>query len=146
MMVLVERDGRAKAEPVARLSADKLQGGIRDHVDPSARIMTDAFPSYRGIGDDFKAGHNVIKHSAGEYVQGDVSTNTAESYFALFKRGIHGAFHHVSDQHLPLYCEEFSVRWGMRKATDAERTEAARDPLVRLASDFATPNLVSWLK
>lgn len=125
VMVLVERDGKATAKPVARLTADKLQGEIRDHVDPSARIMTDDFPSYRGIGDDFEGGHAVIKHSAGEYVQGDVSTNTAESYFALFKRGIHGPFHHVSDKHLPLYCEEFSFRWGLRKATDEERTEAA---------------------
>lgn len=125
VMALVERNGDAKAKPVHRLTADKLQGEIRDSVDPSARVITDDFPSYRGIGDHYAGGHAVIKHSSGEYVQGDVSTNTAESFFALLKRGIHGAFHHVSDRHLPLYCEEFSFRWNHRHDTDAERTEAA---------------------
>lgn len=124
-MVLVERDGEARAKPVERLTADSLQGEIRDNVDRSARILTDEWASYKGVGEDSEGGHAVIRHGQGEYVADDVHTNTAENFFALLKRGIHGAFHHVSDKHLPLYCEEFSFRWGLRGATDAERTEAA---------------------
>ena len=52
-------------------------------------------------------------------------TNTAESYFALMKRGVHGTFHHVSKHHLGRYCDEFSFRWTHRKMTDEERTTAA---------------------
>lgn len=125
VMVLVERDGKARATPVERLSADSLQGEIRDTVDRSARILTDEWAGYKGVGEDYEGGHAVVRHGQGEYVAGNVHTNTAESYFALFKRGIHGAFHHVSDKHLPLYCEEFSFRWGLRNATDGERTAAA---------------------
>lgn len=125
VMVLVERDGKAKAKPVERLTADSLQGEIRDNVDRSARILTDESASYKGIGENYDGGHAVIRHGAGEYVADDVHTNTAASFFALLKRGIHGAFHHVSDKHLPLYCEEFSSRWGLRGATDGARTEAA---------------------
>ena len=51
----------------------------------------------------------------------DISTNTVESYFALLKRGIHGAFHHVSKIHLHRYCDEFSFRWNHRKIDDGER-------------------------
>ena len=67
----------------------------------------------------------MIRHSSGEYVDGDVYTNTAESYFALFKRGVHGAFHHVSKHHLHRYCDEFSFRWNHRTVSDGERVAAA---------------------
>lgn len=125
MMVLVERDGNAKAKPVERLTADSLRGEIRDNVDRSAQILTDNWVSYKGMGEDSQGGHAVIRHGQGEYVAGNVHTNTAESFFALLKRGIDGAFYHVSDKHLPLYCEDFSFQWGLRGATDAERSEAA---------------------
>jgi ISXO2-like transposase domain len=60
-----------------------------------------------------------------EYLRGDVTTNSAESYFALLKRGVHGTFHHISKEHLHRYCTEFAFRWTNRKTTDAERTTAA---------------------
>jgi len=53
-----------------------LKGPIRANVDRRARIMTDENPSYRGIGNEFDGGHETVKHSAGEYVRGDASTNT----------------------------------------------------------------------
>ena len=70
-------------------------------------------------------GHESVNHSKMEYARGDVSTNEAESYFALLKRGITGSFHSVSKTHLHRYCDEFSFRWNERKATDAERTVKA---------------------
>ena len=66
-----------------------------------------------------------MKHLVREYARGDVNNNSAESYFALLKRGVHGTFHHVSKRHLKRYCDEFSFRWTHRKASDEERTEAA---------------------
>ena len=51
--------------------------------------------------------------------------NTAESFFALLKRGVYGTFHNVSRKHLHRYSDEFSFRWNGRKLTDGERTELA---------------------
>jgi hypothetical protein len=51
--------------------------------------------------------------------------NTAESFFSPLKRGVYGTFHHVSKQHLPRYCDEFSFRWDHRGVNDGQRTEAA---------------------
>ncbi len=87
--------------------------------------MTDEWKSYAGIGKDFKGGHGIVNHGMGEYVNGDISTNTAESYFALLKRGVHGTFYHISKKHLRRYCDEFSFRWNHRKVEDEERTEHA---------------------
>jgi len=84
--------------------------------------MTDEWAAYTGIGNNFNGGHEVVKHSDGEFVRGNASTNTVESYFALLKRGVHGAFHHVSKRHLQRYCDEFSFRWNHRKIDDGERT------------------------
>ncbi|QCB53669.1 hypothetical protein E5675_03940 [Sphingopyxis sp. PAMC25046] len=42
-------------------------------------------------------------------------------HHSLLKRGIIGAFHHVSDKHLPRYLAEFDRRWNTRSTTDGER-------------------------
>jgi transposase-like protein len=39
----------------------------------------------------------IVTHSAGEYANGDITTNTIESSFAILKRGLYGTFHHVSE-------------------------------------------------
>jgi len=87
--------------------------------------MTDELSCYTGIGKDFKGGHHTVKHSIGEYSYHGVSTNQAESYFALLKRGVHGTFHHISKKHMHRYCNEFSFRWDFRKTNDGERTTEA---------------------
>lgn len=128
VLALVERDGRIKSKPVERVSAKELKGAIRENVDKDAQIMTDEFPSYRGIGREFDGGHRTVNHGRGQYAKGKnfyINVNSAESYFALLKRGVHGTFHHVSKKHLSRYCDEFSFRWGERKVTDGERTVAA---------------------
>ena len=125
VLTLVERDGRARSKPVETISAEELKGAIRENVDKIARIMTDEFPSYRGIGKEFDGGHETVNHGEKEYARGDAHVNNAESYFALLKRGIHGTFHHISKKHLGRYCDEFDFRWSHRKITDGERAAAA---------------------
>jgi transposase-like protein len=125
VVALVERDGRVRARKIDRVDGATLKGAIRENVDRSARIMTDEWSSYRGIGAEFKGGHEIVTHSAGEYARGDAHVNTAESFFALLKRGVVGSFHHISKQHLDRYCSEFSFRWDHRSIADSARTEIA---------------------
>jgi hypothetical protein len=88
--------------------------------------MTDDNPSYNGIGAEFAGGYESVNHSAKEYARkGGANINTAESYFAIMKRGIYGTFHHVSTRHLPRYCDEFDFRWNHRRIDDGEGTVAA---------------------
>jgi hypothetical protein len=68
----------------------------------------------------------MVNHSIGEYVRGEIHTNTIEGYFSIFKRGINGVYHHVSQQHLKRYLAEFDFRYNERIAlgvTDSERAE-----------------------
>ena len=125
VVALVERGGSVRAWPIANITAKTLQDAIRDNVSPKATIHTDQLVSYRGVGKWFEGGHATVNHTKQEYSRDGVSTNDAESYFALLKRGITGSFHSVSKTHLHRYCDEFSFRWNERKVSDAERTVKA---------------------
>jgi transposase-like protein len=125
VMLMVERDGKAVSKPIERVNAKTLKTAIKETVNKNSTIMTDEWRSYNGIGKSFKGGHKVVNHGIGQYVNGTANTNTAESYFALLKRGVHGTFHHVSKKHLAKYCNEFSFRWNNRETNDGERTVKA---------------------
>jgi hypothetical protein len=119
---LVQRDGPKRSQVMPRVTGANLKQAVRDNVLLCSRVMTDDHFAYRGLAPKFD--HQAVKHSADEYVRGDVYTNTVESSFALLKRGIMGTFHSVSRKHLPLYLAEFDHRWNHRKTTDGARTEA----------------------
>jgi transposase-like protein len=117
---LIPREGEARSWKVDDVKGATLQNLIRKNVEGEAHIMTDQSPSYSGLDKQF-ASHESVDHSAGEYVRGIVHTNFAESYFSLLKRGIFGAFHHISAQHMQRYRVEFDFRWNLRRVDDFER-------------------------
>lgn len=124
VMVLVETDGNASALPIERVNIAMVKAAMEQRVDSSAKIVTDELNVYPKAAAGFAGGHHTVKHAAGQYVAADGSnTNTAESFFSLLKRGIHGTFHHVSPKHLHRYCDEFSFRWNGRKMEDVTRRD-----------------------
>ena len=54
--------------------------------------------------------HETVRHSAGQYVEGEAHTNGIESHWSLFKRGIYGTYHHISPKHTHRYAVEFAGR------------------------------------
>ena len=75
-----------------------------------------------------------MNHSTKEYVRGDVSTNSIESAFGLFKRAVVGSYHRVSAKHLDRYLDEFEFRFNNRK-----NAYLFRDTLTRLVQAEAMP-------
>jgi transposase-like protein len=121
----VERDGQIRSRVVANVSGETLKRAIREVVNQKARIITDDFSSYDGVGKEFEGGHERVSHSTKEYVRGDIHTNTAESSFALVKRGIMGIYHNVSHEYLHRYLWQFDFVWNNRRMNDGERIEMA---------------------
>lgn len=123
---LVERNGKKCSVP-SRITGETLQSIIKKHVAEHSTVVTDEFYAYKTLGRNQKVTHHTINHGRKQYVlklndDFKIHTNTVESSFSLLKRGIVGTFHHISEQHLPLYLAEFDHRWNTRKKTDGQRT------------------------
>ena len=123
-----ERGGEVRYVQTPDNKADTLYAVIADNVAKDAEaIMTDENPAYNFKTTQFhNVRHERIKHKEKIYVRGDVHTNTVESAFSLFKRGLKGAFHKVSLKHLQRYLEEFAYRFNNRKAPDLFGMTVAR--------------------
>jgi transposase-like protein len=122
VMALVERDGRARSFHIADVNAATLRTALVTNVDRASGLMTDNLKAYALLGREF-ASHGIVSHSTGEYAKGKKHSNTAENFFSIFKRGIIGVYHHVSEAHLHRYCAEFDFRYNTRKLDDAERAD-----------------------
>jgi transposase-like protein len=128
VLSLIERDGRVRSFHVPNVTGETLKPIIAEHINKASYLMTDDSPVYPGIGREF-AGHGSVNHSAEEYVRAQFwHTNTVENFFSIFKRGIVGTYHHVSEGHLHRYAVEFDFRHNNRMALgidDVARTDAA---------------------
>lgn len=111
----VERNGKLKTKVVLNVRKLTLMPLIKDMVADNSVIATDESNSYNDVK---KVGHlhESINHSKGQYVDGDVHTNTIEGFWSQFKRSVHGTYHSVSRKHLQLYLDEFSFRYSHRKS------------------------------
>jgi len=103
-----ERGGRTKAKAVKSVDGPTLHMMVHENVAPGSVLHTDEHRGYEGLG--FTFDHETVVHSAGEYVRGNVSTNSIESVWAVMKRGLHGVYHHASPKHISRYVDEFTWR------------------------------------
>ena len=99
------------------MSGDELRPLIVTHVSRKSDLMTDQGGQYFHVGKEFNR-HETVNHIIGEYVRGDVTTNSIESVFSLFKRGLIGQYHKLSAKHLQRYLTEFEYRFNRRHDAD----------------------------
>jgi transposase-like protein len=125
VFTLVERKGRARSRHVADVTSKTLRRVLVTQASRKSHLMTDEAAVYEKIGKEF-AGHSTVNHSADEYARGVVYTNTAESFFALFKRAVYGQFHHISEAHMHRYLAEADFKYNHRIALGIDDAERAR--------------------
>ena len=108
-------------------------------VEKSSTIVTDELASYR-IGRHFAGGHETVRTHTKQYVRvnpmDSIHSNTAESFFALVKRGHYGVYHKMSRQ--AFACTATNLRFaGIGGSSPTVRTEAAirREGREREAAD-----------
>jgi len=112
---LVERGGKVRSFHVPVATAANVAEIVRDNVSRETRLHTDESRLYPVVGQEF-AMHETINHSAKEYARGDVTTNSVEGYFSIFKRGMRGTYQHCAEKHLHCYLAEFDFRFNTRVA------------------------------
>jgi transposase-like protein len=129
VFTLVERGGKARSVHVTGKMFAGIKRALKGNVSPDARLSTDEARMYRKIAQKY-AEHLTVNHSKDEYVRGDASTNAAENFFSVFKRGMTGIYQHCSSEHLHRYLSEFDFRFNNRSALGIEDVERA-DNLLR---------------
>lgn len=117
----INRDGRVRAVLADDVTKYTIHQFIRETVSAGANLHTDESKTYLGL-DGYN--HSRVNHAMGEYVNGDVHTNTCESFWAMLKRGHYGIFHQMSQKHLHRYLNEFAARWNMTEMTGAQRLDS----------------------
>ena len=125
---LVERGGPLRSIVIDSVSRPDVERIIRQNVHHESRLMTDSAGYYRR-GNLGTAQHEMVNHEEGEYVRGDVHTNTLEGYYSIFKRGMKCVYQHCGEKHLHRYVAEFDFRYNNRSAMGVEDAERATKAL-----------------
>lgn len=110
---VLQRDGKVKAQKSKDVSGKTLRSFIKRNVKEGSVINTDEWRGYNGLSKNYL--HYVINHGSGEYVNGNVHTNTLEGFWSLLKRGVVGQYHYVTEKYLNRYIDEFCYRYNNRK-------------------------------
>jgi transposase-like protein len=132
VLTLVERGGSARSFHVDGTTTGTLVPILRMNIRRESMLLTDQASWYKTVGTEY-AEHGSVDHSKKEYARGEISTNTVEGYFSIFKRGMKGVYQHCSEKHLHRYLSEFDFRYSNRVAlgvNDEERSERAMKGIV----------------
>lgn len=121
---LVERGGKVRSFHVAVADSETVAKIVNENVHRETRLQTDESRLYTKVGENFAA-HETVNHSAKEYARGDVTTNSVEGFFSIFKRGMRGNYQHCAEKNLHRYLAEFDFRYNTRNITDGERAVLA---------------------
>ena len=146
VVTLVDRaTGEARSSVVTRPTRNEIEPILNANLARETRLMTDEARLYVGMGKVFVS-HESVRHGFGEYVRGDVHTNTIEGFFSIFKRGMRGVYQHCGEQHLHRYLAEFDFRYTNRAAlgcNDTDRSNAAIKGIVGKRLKYDGPNTVA---
>jgi transposase-like protein len=142
VLALVERGGKVRSFHVAHASKINVNAIVNANVARETVLHTDESRLYNDVAGVF-AGHETVKHTAGEYVRGMVHTNTVENVFSVFKRGMKGIYQHCAEKHLHRYLAEFDFRYNARVAlgvSDEARADRALKGIVGKRLTYRTAN------
>jgi transposase-like protein len=131
IVALVEPKGRLRAVHVKKATKETVRDILVNNIHRASELQTDESHLYTQVGQEF-ADHKTVFHGGngikGFYVGDDgQTTNAAENFFGIFKRGMVGTYHKCEAQHLARYVAEFEFRFNHRTAlgvNDKMRAEA----------------------
>jgi transposase-like protein len=115
----VERGGKVQSRVVEGLGKIDVENYILSTVAIGSELITDEHSGYGKM--KYAYDHKAVNHSKGQYVNGEVHTNTIENYWSLVKRSLKGTYIHVEPFHLDRYLVEQGFRYDNRKDNDSGR-------------------------
>jgi transposase-like protein len=131
VLSLLDRNtGKVRSFHVATATVNDVAPIVRANVSKEAHLMTDQAKIYHKLGAEFSR-HDTVNHQEDEYVRREgetvITTNTIESYFSVFKRGMRGTYQHCAEKHLHRYLAEFDFRHNNRIALGVDDKDRANE-------------------
>jgi transposase-like protein len=147
VLSLLDREtGKVRSFHVATATVNEVAPIVRANISKEAHLMTDQAKIYQKLGAEFSR-HDTVDHSNDEYARREgettITTNTIESYFSVFKRGMLGTYQHCSEKHLHRYLAEFDFRHNNRIAlgiNDKDRANELAKGIVGKRLTYRRPN------
>jgi len=139
---LVERGGKVRSFHIEHADKATINVIASRNIAKEARVHTDESRLYNDMLQHASV-HESVRHASGEYVRGDVHTNTVENVFSVFKRGMKGTYQHCAEKHLHRYLAEFDFRYNNRIAlgvNDLARADSALKGIVGKRLTYRTAN------
>lgn len=135
VMGMLQRGGNIKANVIDNVTMRTLESMIVQHVQIGTQLYTDELLSYSKINRLYP--HSAVSHGKGQYVkEGNIHSNSIESFWALFKRGYYGTYHTMSKKHLQKYVDEFVYRFNNRAT---ELSDLFADVVCRVSESDVLP-------
>lgn len=103
----IERGGKVKTKVVKVANGNTIATHVIQSVATGSNLMSDSNPSYEWL--DRHYTRQAVNHSK-EYVNGNVHTNSMESFWNIVKRSIAGTHTFVSPKHLQSYLDFFAFQ------------------------------------
>jgi len=117
---VLERKGNVRTKVIGNTTKTEIRDHVKAHVEVGSQINSDEAGSRWKMEDQFI--HEMVNHSAQEYVRDNVHTNGIENFWSLLKRGLNGTYVSVEPFHLFRYVDEQAFRYNNRgPMTDAQR-------------------------
>jgi transposase-like protein len=141
VLTLVERGGSARSFHIANATVAQVAPILRQNIRRESRLMTDEANFYKEVGREYES-HGAVNHSRKEYVRGEITTNTVEGFYSIFKRGMKGVYQHCAEKHLHRYLSEFDFRYSNRVALgvdDESRSDKALKGIVGKRLTYRAP-------
>jgi transposase-like protein len=100
-----------------KLSGKQMLTILDEVCEDDTTVMTDDAKEYnildKATPNNFH--HFSVNHSLGQYSAGNgINTNGIENFWAIFKRGWYGTYHHMSLKYMQRYINEFCYRQNTR--------------------------------
>lgn len=122
---MIERGGSLVAKVMKDTSSAQIEPIVLDTIKDKSVVMTDEWKGYKKL--DRVYTHSFVKHGEGQYVLGNIHTNSIEGFWSHLKRSIFGIYHSTSRIHLQKYVDESVFRYNTRKVGEGDRVALVID-------------------
>lgn len=112
---MVERGGNVitKVPKDNKYNGKEVRNLMLENIDfENSEVYSDDYRVYSKVSNYLP--HESVNHSAKEYVNGNIHTNTIEGFWSLVKRAWYGTHHHYTKKYLPLYMAEAEFKYNHR--------------------------------